>query len=55
MCVIAGERDRFRRYCTTGFEGGGRGFELRNMDHLQQLEKTENGLFLRTSERNSAP
>ena len=44
MCVIAGERERFRRHYTTGFEGGGRGFEPRNTDDLQQLEKTENGL-----------
>lgn len=55
MCVIAGERDRFGRYYTTGFGGGGRGFEPRNTDYLQQLEKTENGLFLRTSKRNAAP
>ena len=42
--MIAGERERFRRHYTTGFEGGGRGFEPRNTDDLQQLEKTENGL-----------
>ena len=45
------EREGFWRYYIADFEDGGRGFEPRDVGCLQKLEKTRNGVSLRTSRR----